>query len=101
MAYIIPYMLVYGPSLLMQGGPIRIGVSVITACFGVIAFTAVLQGLLRRKCRIWERIILVISGFSLIHSGLKTDLFGVLLLVGIWGYQQFGRPVLRDDSRTA
>jgi TRAP transporter 4TM/12TM fusion protein len=87
-AYIVPYMLVYGPSLLMQGGPVRIVTSVATACLGVIAFTSGLQGYLRRECSWWERILLVAAGLCLIFPGFGTDLSGVLILVGIWGYQR-------------
>lgn len=88
-AYIIPYMLVYGPPLLLKGGAIQILFSLITAFLGVIAFTSGLQGFLRRGCFWWERILLVAAGFCLIYPGLKTDLTGVLLLVAIWGYQKF------------
>jgi TRAP transporter 4TM/12TM fusion protein len=87
-AYIVPYMLVYGPSLLMQGGPVRIVTSVATACLGVIAFTSGLQGYLRRECSWWERILLVAAGLCLIFPGFGTDLSGVLILVAIWGYQR-------------
>jgi TRAP-type uncharacterized transport system fused permease subunit len=90
-AYIIPYMLVYGPSLLMQGGPIQILVSVITACLGVIAFTAGIQGYLNRECRLWERAVLLVAGFCLIYPGLQTDAVGALFLLAIWGYQKYSR----------
>jgi TRAP transporter 4TM/12TM fusion protein len=88
-AYIIPYMLVYGPSLLMKGGLIQILTSLITACLGVIAFTSGLQGFFQRGCFWWERILLVAAGFFLIYPGFNTDLTGIFLLLGIWGYQKF------------
>jgi len=87
-AYIVPYMIVYGPSLMMQGGVVMILASVVTACLGVIAFTAGLQGYLHRECSWWERLLLLAAGLSLIFPGLKTDLPGVLVLLGIWGYQR-------------
>jgi TRAP transporter 4TM/12TM fusion protein len=87
-AYIVPYMVVYGPSLLMQGGPVKILMSVATACLGVIAFTSGLQGYLRRECLWWERIFLLAAGLCLLFPGLRTDLSGVLVLLGIWGYQR-------------
>jgi TRAP transporter 4TM/12TM fusion protein len=87
-AYIVPYMMVYGPPLLMQGGPVKVLMSVATACLGVIAFTSGLQGYLHRECLWWERIFLVVAGLCLIFPGLRTDLSGVLILLGIWGYQR-------------
>jgi len=87
-AYIVPYMIVYGPSLLMQGGVVSILTSVVTACLGIIAFTSGLQGYLRRQCLWWERLGLTAAGLCLIFPGLKTDLTGVLILLGVWGYQR-------------
>jgi len=89
-AYIIPYMIVFGPSLLMQGKPIQIVGSVITACLGVIAFSAGIQGYLRKRCRLPERLILLLAGVSLLYPGIKTDILGIVLLLSAWGHQKYG-----------
>lgn len=88
-AYIIPYMFVYGPSLLMQGGPVKIVFSVISVCLGIISFSAGIQGFLKQPCRFWERLILMLAGFSLLYPGLTSDLFGASMLMAIWGYQKY------------
>jgi len=98
-AYIIPFMLVYGPPLMMQGGPLRISLSVVTACLGIIAFTAGLQGFLQRACHFWERILLLLAGFVLIFPGLKTDITGAILLLGVWAYQTYGRRSVEGDKK--
>jgi TRAP transporter 4TM/12TM fusion protein len=89
-AYIIPYMIVIGPGLLMQGGPLQIIGSLITACLGVIAFSAGMQNYLKQQCQLWERLLLLLAGFSLLYPGIKTDVFGAVLLLAVWGYQKYG-----------
>ncbi|MBI2881338.1 MAG: TRAP transporter permease [Candidatus Tectomicrobia bacterium] len=86
-AYIVPYMMVYGPSLLMQGDPVRILTTVFTAAIGVFAFATGLQGYLRRECAWWERAVLIAAGLCLIFPGWRTDLTGILALLAVWGYQ--------------
>ena len=89
-AYIIPYMLVIGPGLLMEGGPIQIVGSLISACLGVIAFSAGMQNYLKRQCRLWERLLLLFAGFCLLFPGIKTDILGAVLLLTIWLLQKSG-----------
>lgn len=97
-AYIIPFMLVYGPSLMMQGGVLQVGLSVLTACLGVMAFTAGLQGFLKRACLFWERLLLLFAGFVLIFPGWKTDITGAILLLGVWAYQVRGRRSMVENQ---
>ena len=91
-AYIVPYMMVYGPALLMQGSPLTIAWSFFTACVGVIAFTAGLQGYLRRRCYVVERLLLVGAGLLLILQGIVTDLIGILILGSVYAYQRLEAP---------
>ncbi len=88
-AYIVPYMMVYGPSLLMQGGIVKILFTVATACLGIVAFTSGLQKYYRLECFWWERLLLVGAGLFLIFPGIKTDLPGILIMLAVWCYQKF------------
>jgi len=87
-AYVVPYMIVYGPSLLMQGSIVMILISVATACLGIYAFTSGLQKYFRKACFWWEQIILIAAGLCLMFAGLKTDIIGIVLMLGIWIYQK-------------
>jgi TRAP transporter 4TM/12TM fusion protein len=90
-AYIVPFMFVYSPALLMIGDWTAIGSAAITGSIGVVALAAGLQGHLVRDCRPWERVLLVIAAFTLIKPGLVTDLLGFGLLAVVWGLQRYGR----------
>ena len=78
--YIVPFMFVYEPSLLMIGDPITIVTSTVSACIGVMCFAAGLQGYLVREARAWERALLVIAAILLIKPGYVSDVVGLVLL---------------------
>ena len=79
--YIVPFMFVFEPSLLMIGAWQDILHSFVTASVGTIALAAGLFGYLFREARMWERAALVSAALLLIKPGLVTDLAGAGLLV--------------------
>jgi TRAP transporter 4TM/12TM fusion protein len=78
--YIIPFMFVYEPSLLMIGEWSTILTSTVTAVIGVMCFAASLQGYFLREARIWERGALLVAALALIKPGLITDAVGFTLV---------------------
>ena len=83
-AYIVPFMFVYEPSLLMIGDWTTIATSVISAVIGVICLAAGLMGYLRRPCNWWERCLLVVAALLLIKPGYVSDLVGLAVLAGLY-----------------
>jgi TRAP transporter 4TM/12TM fusion protein len=81
--YIVPFMFVFEPSLLMIGPWQDILHSFVTASVGTIALAAGLFGYLFREARLWERAALVSAAILLIKPGLVTDLVGAGLLVTV------------------
>jgi TRAP transporter 4TM/12TM fusion protein len=79
-AYIVPFMFVYEPSLLMIGHWATIATSLVSAIVGVICLAAGLMGYLRRPCLWWERGLLVVAAFLLIKPGYVTDAAGLAVL---------------------
>jgi TRAP transporter 4TM/12TM fusion protein len=90
--FIVPYMFVYGPSLLFIGSAFDITTSVISASFGVIALAAGMMGWLVKELKPWERIVLVAAAFLLIKPGLYTDAIGYVLLACIFFKQKYWDP---------
>jgi TRAP-type uncharacterized transport system fused permease subunit len=91
--YIIPFMFVFGPSLLMIGEWHMIALTATTAVIGVVALAASLNGFLFRVCRTWERFCLLGAALVLIKPGLMTDAIGLSLLgLALLG-QYYPRPV--------
>ena len=81
--FIIPFMFVYEPALLMQGDWPAIFWSSLTAGIGVLLFAGGLHGYLITAASLWQRIALVVAGLGLIKPGLQTDLVGVALVTAV------------------
>lgn len=75
--FIVPFMFIYGPSLLLIGSVTEIIATSITAIIGIIALAASLEGYLVRHCSVRERIILFGVALLLIKPGLITDMAGI------------------------
>jgi len=92
-AFIVPYMFVYGPSLLTIGTPFRIFTSFITAVVGVVCLASALQGRTFIRIGVVFRIGMAAAALLLIRPGMKTDIFGVGLAVGILVIQKIKQRI--------
>ena len=84
--FILPYMFVYGPELLMIGKMSDIILATATSILGVFLLAASIQGYLIRQANFLERVVLFAAALLLIKPGLYTDLLGLagfLLVLGI------------------
>lgn len=85
--FLIPYMFVYGPAMVLVGSPTEITLVIITGLLGTMALGAAVQGWLLKKAGWIERLILLIGALFLIKPGWVTDLIGFGLLIIVAGYQ--------------
>jgi TRAP transporter 4TM/12TM fusion protein len=83
-AFIIPYMFVLSPTLLMidatAGGLI---ITTVTALIGMVSLSSALIGYLAASCRGWERLVLIVGGLLMINPGLVTDLIGAAMFAAV------------------
>ncbi len=87
--FIVPYMFVYGPSLLLIGSFTHVLATVVSASIGVIALSAGLMGWFLKEANYLERGMLVGAAILLIKPGLYTDLVGLILLTLVILFQKF------------
>ncbi|MEW6263754.1 MAG: TRAP transporter permease [Thermodesulfobacteriota bacterium] len=87
--FIIPYMVVYGPAMVLVGSPMDITMAVVTGLLGTLALAAAVQGWLLKRTTWLERIILLGAALTLIKPGWITDLIGLGLLAGVSGVQYY------------
>ena len=81
-AFIMPYMFVYNPVLLMQGGALEIIQCLITALIGAYLLGAGFEGFFWNwKIKVYERPLLVAAALMLIVPGLWTDVIGIAVVV--------------------
>ncbi len=96
-AFIIPYMFVLSPVILMIDATIPgLVVTTVTAIIGMIALSSALIGYLADNCRIYERILLIAGGLLLIDPGTVTDLTGIAIFAIILFFQ-----IERKKKRTS
>lgn len=82
--FVVPFMFVYGPELLMVGPPVQIGIATITAVLGVIGLAAGGVGFARKRLAPWERVLALAAAGLLVYPGIPTDGVGLLLLVVVF-----------------
>ena len=81
--YIVPFMFIYEPSLMLIGDWFESLTSTVSAVIGVMCLAAGLQGYLLREARWWERAVLVAAALLLIKPGYISDAIGLVLLAGV------------------
>ncbi|OGA98228.1 MAG: C4-dicarboxylate ABC transporter permease [Burkholderiales bacterium RIFCSPHIGHO2_12_FULL_69_20] len=79
--YIIPFMFVFAPALLMIGDPGSVALAAVSATVGVVC----LAGGLHRyfflgPARSWEQVLLIVAALVLIKPGWASDLLGLVLI---------------------
>jgi TRAP-type uncharacterized transport system fused permease subunit len=79
--FLVPFMFVYGPPLLLDGSLPAIGLASVTGVAGVTALAASAMGYARRQLKVWERMVLGMGALALIFPGVLTDLVGLTALV--------------------
>lgn len=77
-SYIIPFMFVFGPPLLLLGSFTDTLLAIPTALLGIVALAVAGIGFMKAKMGILERIIAFVAALLLIKPGLATDLVGIL-----------------------
>lgn len=81
--FIVPFMFIFEPTLLMIGAWHEILQSFVTASIGTVCLAAGLFGYLARTALIWERLFLLGAAILLIKPGLVTDLTGAALVLSV------------------
>ena len=93
--FVVPFMFVYGPPLILDGTVLAIVGSFITAAVGVAALAGAVIGFVRAPLAIWERGLLAAAALCLLASSLRTDVVGIVILgcmVLLW-YGPWKKPV--------
>ena len=87
-AFIIPYMFVLNPAiLLIDTTPVQIVQMIITAIIGMIGISSAMENYLLTYMNKLERILFLIGGLMMIHPNIITDLIGIVVLAICLLYQ--------------
>lgn len=89
--FIVPFMFVYSPALLMMGTWPEILLKTATAAVGVVCLSAGLQGWLRTRATPLDRALLLAAAALLVVPRAAANLAGLALLGAVWGLQSLRR----------
>jgi TRAP-type uncharacterized transport system fused permease subunit len=81
--YIVPFMFVYEPALLMIGPWYATALAFASAVLGVMTLAASLHGYLLAPLSMWQRVVLFVPAVLLIAPELISSIVGIVLLVAV------------------
>ncbi|MEX2127960.1 MAG: TRAP transporter permease [Xanthobacteraceae bacterium] len=100
--FIVPFMFVYEPALLMISDDwLWIIWRFVCACVGIVIFAGGLHGYFLVGASWWQRALLVAGGFCLVVPALWTDFAGALLAAIVIGSQLFDRRAAQKTAPAA
>ena len=79
-AYIVPYIFIFEPALLLMGDWLTVAQAVVTAVTGVVCLASAMQGWLLIEANRAERLLMFAAGLSLLYPGTITDIAGLASL---------------------
>lgn len=87
-AFIVPYMFVYNPAmLLINTNAFEIITIIISALIGMFGISAALEGYVFRKTYVFERILFGLAGLLLIFPEPITDIIGLVVITALVVFQ--------------
>lgn len=91
--FLMPFMFVYNPPLLLEGSWVEVGVAAVSGLVGVWGFAAALSGYCWGTLGGARRLAAAVGGVCMITPGLVTDLLGVGLIAASLGTMYVKRAV--------
>jgi TRAP transporter 4TM/12TM fusion protein len=95
--FVVPFMFVYGPPLLLDGTVVEITLAIITGVIGVTALAGGAMGYFSRELPWWERILLATSAFIMLYPGVPSDVLGLVVILFVF----FRKPRGTDTPEPA
>jgi TRAP-type uncharacterized transport system fused permease subunit len=92
-AFIVPFMFVYEPALLMIGDWTTIAWRLVVSCIGICLLAAGLHGFLLRWMPMWQRALSVAAALCLVAPYLVMDVIGIALGAALIALQYYAPPV--------
>ncbi|MBP3039419.1 TRAP transporter permease [Bacillaceae bacterium Marseille-Q3522] len=101
-AFLVPFMFVYGETLLLQGDVLQIIIALISAVIGIFALACAVEGWLLKHAYWYERVTLFAGAVLMVIPGILTDLLGAFLCFIVFLLQKisFNKIAAEQSNRT-
>lgn len=80
-AYIIPFMFLISPSLLLVGSTQEVLLSFVSAVIGVLCLVCAIEGYFMLSWKLVPRVVLGITALLFLKPGLFTDIIGICMMI--------------------
>lgn len=92
--YLLPFLFVYGPELLLLGTAPEIAYAFVSTAIALLGFAAAAAGFLFSRLRAVERVMLAVGASLVAWPGIVSDLAGlaILVLFAVWNRAKSGAP---------
>lgn len=87
--FVLPFLFVLNPNLILQGETIDILISVSTALLSILMLSAASERyiyFLSRQPKNWEVVVLLVGGLCLLIPEVMTDVLGIIALTMLYGF---------------
>ncbi|MBE3138505.1 MAG: TRAP transporter permease [Actinobacteria bacterium] len=82
--FIVPFMFIFSPTLIMVGHPLGIIISFVSACIGVLMLASSIEGFFLTRLNLIERILFFIGALCLIDERYITSAIGLTILLLVY-----------------
>lgn len=87
--FLIPFIIVYRPSIILQGNTLSIILTLFTSVIGLLGLSVGLEGFLVRKMSWLMRLLSIVGGLALIDQRIISNMLGIVAIFGVFLYQKF------------
>ena len=87
-AYLIPFIFIYNPALILMGDVSFIILALVTATIGIVALSAAIQGFMVNSLNLLERVFLAGGAISIMYPGLTSDFIGLAVLAAVFVFHR-------------
>ncbi|HNS13741.1 MAG TPA: TRAP transporter fused permease subunit [Syntrophorhabdaceae bacterium] len=103
--FIIPYVMIYEQSILLQGSVLKIAITVLSCSIGVFALSSAVSNWLFTSLSRWEKVLLFAGGALLVYPELITSLIGICCIAPVlrinYGKKVILKQVVANKTGTA
>ncbi|OPY78577.1 MAG: Sialic acid TRAP transporter permease protein SiaT [Syntrophorhabdus sp. PtaU1.Bin058] len=96
--FIIPYVMVYDQSILLEGGLLKIAIAVASCTVGVFALSSAVSNWLFTTLTSWEKGLLFAGGILLVYPELITSLIGICCIAPVFRINYAKKHLLMKTS---
>ncbi len=83
--FLVPYLIIYKPEILLEGKTTLIIWNIFTALLAVCLISFVLESWILQKIVLWERLLLILSIILLFYRHFALNIFGIIISVIVLG----------------